>query len=372
MPDDFQFKPEDESSPEEDHVDLTAQEDPPLEEGTFSDADAATPTADQSEDGVGGLESAETDSVPQSPAWAEELERAGFQSFDDVDNAVKALVDSNRRRDEQIATYADQLKFYQRALQERDQSSTTAPAPDAQPDSDPLDPLAQMLEGWDDLPLAHQYIQVDADGNRVISEDADEATREKILNLDRKMRKWQEVLADPRQFAAAIDQRVERMIQDKFESNFEQKQTQAEEQGYVNHFFSNNASWLFQRDPATGDYIRDPVRNNEYVYSEQGRQFFDHCRQFEADGVSSVRKQMEYASMAMGNPSAVVSQETKQASTNQIAQQKRNAMRGRSNTASSRQREFNGVTAESGGDETGREQMSWGEQVTSDMQAGVQ
>ena len=72
-----------------------------------------SPLALQGE-GDSGTEAAEAE-----PAWQTELQKAGLQSFEDADNAVRALIEANRQRDQQINTYADQLRFYQQQLQNR-------------------------------------------------------------------------------------------------------------------------------------------------------------------------------------------------------------------------------------------------------------
>ena len=327
--------------------------------------DVSSPVA-SSEEGIGSTEAAET-----NDGWQRALEQAGFQSFDDVDNAVKALVDANRQRDDQIRHYADQVRFYQDQLKTRDTTSSQPAQP--QEPSKPTDPLAGLIEDWKDPAWANQYIEVDDEGNRVIADNVDDDTREKILGIDRKLRQWQEVLQDPRQFAAAVDQRVERMIQEKFEHSYQEKQTQAQEKAAVDSFVNQNANWLYQRDPATGNFLQDPV-SGDFIYSEQGNTFLNHMNAFASDGIQSVEKQIQYAQMAMGgvpqqsqSPAA-----SSQPTTQQVAQQQRNAMRGRTNTRKTRQSNFNGVTAESGGDPTGAEQMSFGEATLAAMMTGTE
>jgi len=317
------------------------------------------------EEGDSGTEAAEA----TIPAWQSELEKAGLQSFDDADNAVRALIEANRQREQQINTYADQLKFYQQQLQSH---NTTSPEPVAA-EPQQKDPLSELVDGWQDPSWANQYIEVDEDGNRVIADHVDDETREKILGIDRKLRQWQEVLQDPRQFAAAVDQRVEQMIQERFESSYEQKQTQAQENAQVDSFVNQNANWLYQQDPATGKFLTDPM-SGDYIYSEQGHQFLRHMDAFAQDGVSSVTKQIQYAQMAMGGMTGQAAAPVQQATQAEqsAAQQQRAAMRGRTNTNRTRQSSFNGVSAESGGDPAGRQQMSFGEETLAAMMSGTE
>lgn len=321
--------------------------------------------AESMEEGEGGTEAADA----TVPNWQRELESAGFRSFDDIDNAVKALVDSNRQRDEQIRSYADQIKFYQ------DQARVggvnhTPDAPQAPNPQETADPLTELVDDWQDPHWANQWIEIDDEGNRVISDAADDETRDKILNIDRKLRKWQEVLQDPRQFATVVDQRVERMIQEKFESSYQQKQTQASEDHAINSFVNENATWLYRQDPATGQYLRDPV-TNDFIYSQDGEAFVGFMDQLKSDGISSVSRQIEYAKRAMGISSPQTARtESQTQSVQSTAQQQRDAMRGRTNTNRSRQTSFNGVTARSGGDQTGMDQRSFGERTLAAMMAG--
>ena len=183
------------------------------------------------------------------------------------------------------------------------------------------------------------------------------------------MRQWQDVLQDPRQFASAIDQRVEQMISDKFEHSYTQKQTQAQEQATVDGFINENANWLYQQDPATGNYIQDPI-SGEFVYSQQGNQFLQHMDSAANDGVSSTSKQIQYAKMAMGVAAQAQPVQQPTQATAAVAQQQKRAMRGKTNQRTGRQAAFNGVTAESGGSQTGQEQMSFGEEVLAALQSG--
>lgn len=321
------------------------------------------------QEGDGGTEAAEANTEASAESgWKSDLEKAGFQSFEDADNAVRALIESNRQRDQQINTYADQLKFYQQQLQVRD---TT---PETTPEAPPVatDPLSQIIDGWEDPGFANQYIETDSEGNRTIVEHTDDETRAKILGVDKKMRQWQDFLQDPRQFAAAVDQRLERMVKDRFEDSYEQKQSQAQEASTIDSFINQNANWLYQQDVASGKFLTDPM-SGDYIYSEQGHQFLQHMDSFSKDGVTSVPKQIQYAQMAMGGVAAQqASPQQGQPTAQQAAQQQRAAMRGKTNTRSSQQSSFNGVSADSGGDPAGRQQMSFGEETLAAMMSGTE
>jgi len=349
---------------EQEVLSQTAEEQDVHEEESLTEAplpaEGVSPASTQGE-GSSGMESAGA-----SSGWQAALEQAGFQSFDDVDRAVQALVQSKRQQDEQIRHYADQVRFYQDQMRFRDNAPSHQASQEA---PKPLDPLDELINDWKDPSWANQYIEVDEDGNRVIADHVDNETREQILSIDRKLRRWQDVLQDPRQFAQAVDQRVERMIQEKFESSYQMKQSQAQEAATVDSFINENANWLYAKDPATGRFIQDPV-NGQYVYSDYGNRFIDYMDSFAKDGVSSVAKQIQYAKMAMGVTQPQQSQQSYTQSTQQAAQQQRSAMRGRTNTAKPRPQSFNGVSSESGGEVTGTRQMSFGEETLAAMRAG--
>jgi len=360
MPDD------DLSADEQEALESASDELEAQEEVEETNAEAGNSPSPSLQSGDGGMEAAGAEA-----GWQNTLQEAGFQTFDNVDNAVSALVESNRQRDSQIQQYADQIRFYQDQLNSRQQYAQPAAQAPEQPK--PSDPLSEIVDGWEDPSFANQWIETDHEGNRYISDEADDETREKILGIDRNLKKWQQVLQDPRAFAKAIDQRVDAMIAERFESNYQQKQHQAQENQVVDAFVSNNANWLYVKDPATGEFVTDP-RTGEFVYTDQGHQFLGHMNNVAQDGVSSVSSQIRYASMAMGLGSGAQSVQGTDSGAPQssasMAQQQRAAMRGRTNTARGRQASFNGVSTEPASGNAGRNQMSFGEETLAAMKAG--
>jgi len=338
------------------------------DESTFDQTleSAVASAADSQVESDSGTDAAEA----SNPNWQQELESAGFKSFDDIDKAVEALVQRDQQREQQIQQYTDQLKFYQdqARFSQQQQQASPQPAPESVVESnDPLDPLSEILDGWEDPAWANQYIEVDEDGNRVISDRADEETREKIVSIDRKMRQFQEKVNNPASLAEIIDKRVEKMIQDRFEDSYSQKQTEAQEQAAVDGFLQSNAEWLYQRDPATGQYVTDPM-SGQYIYSQQGNQFLDYMDGFAQDGVANVIKQIEYASRLM-QPSQQQQQPAQQEAP--TADQRRREMQARKNSTQSTQQTFNGVTSVDGGP-TGQNAMSFGEETLQAMLNGTE
>lgn len=148
------------------------------EEIESTDGDAVSPlAAEATREDQGGTDAAE---VSQEENWQVALQEAGFQSFSDVDNAVRALVDANKQRDEQISMYADQLKFYQTQLSSRDLTQQNSP-PQTEPQAESKDSIDSLIENWRDPSWAHQYIEVDEEGNRIISDHADDEIRQEIM-----------------------------------------------------------------------------------------------------------------------------------------------------------------------------------------------
>ena len=344
-------------------IELEAQDTSDANESQDNPEPPVASAADQGE-GVGG-----TDAAATSTGWQQELETAGFQQFEEVDDAVKALVESNRQRDDQIRQYAEQVRFYQdQAKYQQSQSpppSQPAPAAETQEHSDPL---SEILDGWEDPSWANQYIEVDAEGNRSIADHVDDQTRDKILDLDRKLRRHQESLNNPRLLADIIDKRVERLIQERFETSYEQKQSQQNEKQYVDSFISDNSSWLYRRDPATGAFMQDAI-TGEYLYSDNGSTFLRHMDAIAQDGVSDVTKQIQYARQMMGP--AIQPQASPQESPQQQAEAQKRAMQGRTNDQRRTQSSFNGVTS-SGSGVTGQNTMSFGEETLQAMLNGTE
>ena len=311
-----------------------------------------------------------TDAAETPTGWQAELEAAGFKNFDDVDNAVKALVESNKQRDDQLRQYAEQVRFYQDQSRFREQGQQQQPvAQQQEPEQkQSLDPLDELLEGWEDPAWANQFIEVDEEGNRIIADHVDEATREKILSIDRKLRRHQEMVNNPRMLAEVIDKRVDRIIQERFEDSYEQKQTQAQERQTIDSFVTENAEWLYRRDPASGEYLKDPV-SGEWLYSEQGNLFLQHMDTIAKDGISSVPKQIHYAKQMMAPVIATAS--SKGPSPTDQAQARKREMQGRSNNQGHTQRAFNGVTS-SGSGAAGANTMSFGEETLAAMLNGTE
>ena len=358
-----------------DSVDNETEQDAPEQTGEELDAQSSVDeTLENSEPVVasaaaqGGGEGS-TDAAEAPTGWQAELEAAGFKSFDDVDNAVKALVESNKQRDDQLRQYAEQVRFYQDQSRYREQGHQQSVAKPQDPEpKKALDPLDELLDGWEDPAWANQFIEVDEEGNRMIADHVDDSTREKIMSIDRKLRQHQEMVNNPRLLADVIDKRVERIIQERFEDSYEAKQTQAQEKQSIDTFVSENAEWLYRRDPATGDYLQDPV-TGDWLYSEQGALFLQHMNKIAEDGVTSVPKQIHYAKQMMAPVIATAS--SKGPSPADQAQARRREMQGRSNTQAGNQRSFNGVTSGASGT-AGANTMSFGEETLAAMLNGAE
>ena len=328
--------------------------------------------------GDGGMDAAETSSDER---WQRTLEEAGFKDFNDVNTAVERAVESMRQKESQVQELARQVKFYQDQSQAFAGRTYEQATPHVEsPAVEDKDAFSRLIDGWVDPASVDRYLVNTEDGRRAFVDNIDEETKAHVLGVDKKVREWQELISDPRKFAEAVDSRVNRMIAEKFETSFEEKQTAQQEEATVNAFINQNANWLYERDPATGEFLVDPV-NNQFIYSQQGETFLSHMDRVAADGITSVSKQLHWATQAMGGypalaQAAPVQQEQQapvaQATVQDQAQAQRQAMRGRKNTNKSRQRTFNGVNPDSGSQETGEAQMSFGEKTLAAMKSGVE
>lgn len=358
----------------------TPETEEPVSEATETQAETqptegAEPTATLAGGGEGSTDAA--DAAQSDERWQRTLEEAGFKDFNDVNTAVERAVESMRQKENQVQDLARQVKFYQdqaQAYSGRTYEQATPQQPSGSAAQDDRDAFSKLVDGWVDPASVDRYL-VDAENGRAFVDNIDEETKQHVMGVDKKVRQWQELLSDPRRFAEAVDSRVERMISEKFEASFEEKQTAQQEQTTIDRFINENANWLYQRDPVTGDFIVDPV-TSEFVYSEHGNQFLQHMDSVRNDGITSVSKQIHWAQRAMGGVPAPASQPAQQAAPQQTpeeqAQAQRQAMRGRTNQAKSRQREFNGVTPERASQPTGESQMTFGERTLAAMTAGVE
>lgn len=313
----------------------------------------------------GSAESQSPEESSSSDAWMSTLKDAGFEDFDSVDTAVERAVAAIKQRDKELEQLANQVRFYQDQQKFGSQQQAPASQP-SEPES--KDPLQELIDNWEDPRWAEQYIEVDENGFRQIKDGVDDVTREKVMAIDRKIRDWGEMLQDPRRFASAVDERVNRMIASRFDEGWQQRQTQQQEQQAIDSFVSENSDWLYERDPATGQYLQDPI-SGDVRYSQAGQEFLRHMMQAEADGVSSTSRQIAYAQMAMGVRGNQVAQQAQQVrrTATQVAQQRKKDMRGRRNSSPNTQREFNGVSPESGSAPTGASSLSFGEETLSLM-----
>lgn len=350
--------------------DMTAQTetDESISESALEVGDGGMDAADTS------LEEVDHTEEPEVPGWQRTLQEAGFGGFDGVDNfdtAAERAVQAIRQREEQLERLSREVKFYQD--QGRSQSQSPQALPEAKPEVQDRDLLSNLLDGWEDPRWAEQYIEADEDGVRRLRDDIDDVTREKVLEADRRVRQWSEVLQDPRQFATAIDKRVEHMIQERFEQGFEQRQTQQREEQAVSSFVQENAGWLYEQDAATGQYLQDPV-SGEYLYSKDGTQFLQHMQQAAEDGIQSKARQIHYAQMALQRNRQEVAQTApaRRQSVQSTIDQRKKEMRSQPNRQAKVQNQFNGVSPNSGSDPVGRNTLSFGEETLELMKSGVE
>ena len=295
----------------------------------------------------------------EANAWKNILAEAGFEDIDTMDTAAQRSVDAIRQRDEQIETLANQVRWYN-SNQGQAYQQQPAPAPAAPADPE-LGAIENITKGWQDIPLHVVQEWLDPDTGS-IRDDAPPSIRQNIEQFAQKRHEWSQLVADPRQFVAAIDERVQKMIDAQLETGFSERQRQYQDQTAEERFLDDNAFWMYAKDPATGRPVVDPVTGYQ-MFSRQGQEFqrlFEHTEQM---GVQSIADRIAIAKAFYDQTNAAqtaqpaVRREDQQG----IVEQQRQAMLGRTNTTRPAQTAVNNVSPGLGQTQAGEQSRSIGE-----------
>ena len=335
---------------------------------------SGSPMPEGSDGSVGGTDAADpapedpAPSEPQVPAWQSQLQEVGFSEVADAESAVERLVAKLRIQEEQLSNYNEQVRFYRENRQPAQPHQVDAP----QEPSQDLDQLTKLAQEWEDPSWSYEYLTTDEEGNRLVADGTPDDIRKKIHEMDRRMTNWNKTIQSPAAFREVLDAYIDHKLNEGFETSYQQKQTQAQEQSAVDTFVNENANWLYRRDPVSGNFLQDHG-TGDYLYSDQGTRFIQLMQQFAEDGVSSISRQLHYAKQVMGvggtsEPAPTGTQPTQKATP--TAADRRREMRGKTNTAKGRQREFNGVSPDSGSDPTGGGSLSFAERTVALMSQG--
>ena len=326
------------------------------------------------EEGDGGREATAANETDAS--WRKHWEEAGFHlsEEDSLESIARRTREAHEQQRRQIEQLGSQVKFYQDQTSAPPASKQASPQASGGSSDDPVsegDPLEDLISGWEDPRWVNQYIETDESGFRKIKDGVDEMTRERVMEVDRKLRQWGEVIENPQVLFGAIERRVEKMVEQQLNSGLEQRETSRAEADAINEFTSKNADWLYQRDPISGDIMRD--YSGYEVYSEKGMQFLSMMEEAEKEGISSRGGQINYAQkmMRLAELSQSAAPVERREETADAVQQQRQRMRGRKNTQTSTQKEVNGVSPTTTVEPTGEDTLSFGEIAFEAMKTGA-
>lgn len=320
----------------------------------------------ESVEGEGGTEAA--DATSDQEQWKQYWEEAGFKLTDEdsLETIAKRTQEAIAKRDEQIREMSDQFRSYQ-------QAPPPAPQQPAAPASEPAkaDPFADLIGSWEDPRWINQFIEVDEHGIRRLKDGLDELTVERVKQVDQKLRNWAEYLENPKRLMDALDTRVKSMIESHFSEGWESRTQQMREQTEVEQFKNENAAWLFDRDPLTGEVMTDPT--GEFRLSAKGREFAAAMEEGRSMGINGTGNQIRYAKRVTATTQAVAQAAPVQrrVEAQDVVDQRRREMRGARNTAPRTQNSFNGVSPEVSTEVTGRKSMSFGELNVAHMKSGT-
>jgi hypothetical protein len=362
-----------EDDPQAEETALPGNDAPPNDSAVVADEAVTSPESDSTEGGSGTdvADASVVDSTapdqPQYQDWQQPLIEAGLAGDDLTDPAQwsQRSVQALQERDRRIQELADRVRFY-----ETQQRYAAPPAETAPPAPEPeQDPIEQLAGNWEDRRWAEQFVEVDEDtGARRLRADINDADRERVMQIDRNVRQWEEMLSDPRQLMSAIDGRIQSIVARQFDSGWQERTAQQQDEQIRDLFVNENASWLYAHDPATNQVLRDPVSGTP-AYSQEGQEFLQYMEHVAGMGVDSLAGQIQLASdmrLARVNQQAAAPGERRQQVAS-VVQQKRREKLGTSNLEPNTATAVNGVSNEDLPDS-----MSYGQKVLQALKQGQQ
>ena len=355
MPDDVQ--PPEEPVVNED----TNDQDPatePQETPIESDPSPAEPAGAAHETGAGAGE--------EIPGWQRAFQEAGFQDVNSIDDVATRSIEAIQMRERQAQQLAEQnkqltsqLRFYQDQAGQQQQPKPEEAAAEEQ------NLIDRLASNWIDPQWALGYVTYDENGERQWQNNPTEEIKAKVIQADENMREMQSMLSNPSLFAKVIDERVNRIVEERINAGWQERETQQQMTQTQERFVAENGEWLYQHDPMSGQIVMDPV-SRKPVFSDEGVQFLQMMQQAEETyGMSRLDHQLQWAmeqrELNMLRTGATPKQvEANVASQNQA---QKAAMRGRQNNARSDQTSVNGVSPTNSNEVTGQRQMTAGEKA---------
>lgn len=348
-------------------VDDTQLETNNEQQDTVTD-DAEAGITDEPSD-VGSTEAADTlepsdqtDTASDDDAWRAPYRELGFENIETPEQAQERLLQAYRNERQQRAEAQRQAQYYQ-SVQAQLATRETVPTAQSPASDTPSGVIDSFSSNWIDIneKLLSEYVTRDEDGHAVFRPDAPEELRQQVLKFRQQKEQWGEVLSDPRQFAKAVDERLEAMLADRVTGVISERETKHADQTAEEQFFSEN-DWIFERDPLTGQSTNRPTRD--------GRRFGQALRHAAEMGIARRSDQLRTAMALFQAEQQQVAQAPAVArhTAQQVANQQRQQMLGRTNTAPSRQSTAAGVSDGPAGLPTGSAQVSRAQRIVTELQ----
>lgn len=344
--------------------DAPAQTDPsPTADDTadFIEPVVDAPVADDVVNETGGTDAADLSPVEEAPSneWRAQYESLGFQGVETPEEAQQRLIYAYRQKQEQLAEAAEQVR-YMRSLHSRLDQVAHAPVAESPQAAANTDLLGQYVSKWQppNRDVLARFIVNDERGEPQWRPEMPAELRQQVEQYQLQQTEWQQILADPRQFETAINQRVERLIQDKLEGTLQQRDTQLSDQAAEEQFFSQ-ADWIYAQDPATRQPAYHPI-TGQPVLSNDGRLFAESLNHVRSLGVTRVADQLDLAMAKFNQVKAAirVAPAAERAGVTDAVQQQRQQMLGRQNQAIKSQTTAAGVSDAPISEPTGASRMS--------------
>lgn len=341
-----------------------AVEAPATDEAVVEQPDAidSADTTDAGDTQVEPAADSEQADAAASNEWRQAYDELGFQNVETPEEAQQRLMEAYRREREQRAEAERQARYYQTVhtrLSEPQQPAAEAPQQE-ESSGGIIDSLASK---WQELsPTAiERYITKDENGNEKFTPDAPEEFRRQVMDYAENRQQWSQVLANPKKFAEAIDQRLEAVLASRVTDTLTQREQEIADRQAEDQFFSEN-DWLFERDPVTGEVTDRPTKD--------GRMFGQFLRSAASMNIQRRSDQLRVAMamfQAQKSQAAQAPQQARQAAETEAASQ-RKKMLGVKNTHPARPTAAAGVSDGPAAKPTGAKRMSLGQRVVGDLQ----
>lgn len=221
-----------------------------------------------------------------SPSLRDRISQAGITlDAADDESALGQLAERIKRSDEAVRlaqvyeqswpAVAQRLK----RLEELEQREQAAAQPKPPEPVKPWNP-PQPPEGW------QHYVE-----NGQVRDDAPLAIKQGVAEYQAYRRNFVEKLTTNPEEALApfITAAAQKLVDDRLGTSLGQIEGRAKVQAYLDH----NADWIYEKDPATGQVIRDPLTNQGRV-SPYGQRFGQLLQQYAGLGQDAAMRQAEY------------------------------------------------------------------------------